>query len=125
MSNTRETPAIMQPGDPELQQAAEAALGSTYTVEEGDIHNNQGGTAINPNFNKGVPLGPWVAPGEGRKYGYTENLTDVEADSAAEDKEKARRIGVNAYPISPVGEARIVEDALRARAQQVYTDKRT
>jgi hypothetical protein len=112
--NPEERPAIMQPEDPELNGRVAIELAPGYPAAQ-----------MNPKFNKGVQLGPWVAPGEGRSYGYdTEGLTDEQADAVAEDEEKARRIRANAYPLGLVGESKLVHKALLSQADVVRSQRK-
>jgi hypothetical protein len=112
--NLEERPAIMQPDDPELNARVATELASGYPATE-----------MNPKFNNGVALGPWIAPGEGQSNGYdTEGLTGEQADAVAENEEKARRIRANAYPLGLVGESRLVHKALLSQADTVRSQRK-
>ena len=120
-SESSETPAIMQPNDPELQLRAEQSLGDGYQVSQGQIIGDNDRN-INKNFNMGVANGPWIGPDSKVEGTYAAGLPDLEARGALEDGRKATRIFVNAYPMGLTGESQAIERTLSKRAEAAVVD---
>ena len=112
--------------DAELSAHAEANLGSQYLPEghvQGEVIVGLP-SVINPNFNAGVPQGPWLAPEGKVKHDVEAGWTEDESRAHFDATEKQRMIHVNTYPMQPIGEMKVVSDVLRKQASEIVNKKR-